>query len=69
VRSLDNPNGFAVFIPEGTGDTVKVRMVDVELGSAFGNLIAVMRGLNPGDRVVTTGATMIKNGDEVKVIP
>ena len=69
VRSLDNPNGFAVFLPEGSGDTVKVRLVDVELGAAYGNLIAVTRGLNPGDRVVTTGATMIKNGEEVKVIP
>ncbi len=69
VRSLDNPNGFAVFVPEGGGDTVKVHMLDVELGAAYGNLIAVVRGLNPGDRVVTTGATMIKNGDEVKVIP
>lgn len=69
VRSLDNTNGFAVFVPEGSGDTVKVHMLDVELGAAYGNLIAVERGLNPGDRVVTTGATMIKNGDEVKVIP
>lgn len=69
VRSLDNPNGFAVFVPEGNGDTVKVRMVDVELGSAYGNLIAVMRGLNPGNRVITTGATMIKNGEQVQVIP
>ena len=65
VRSLDNPNGFAVFVPEGSGDTVEVRMVDVELGSAYGNLIAVMRGLNPGNRVITTGATMIKNGEQV----
>ena len=69
VRSLDNPNGFAVFVPEGSGDTVKVRMVDVELGSAYGNLIAVMRGLRPGNRVVTTGATMIKDGEQVQVIP
>lgn len=69
VRSLDNPNGFAVFVPEGSGDTVKVRMVDVELGSAYGNVIAVMRGLHPGNRVVTTGATMIKTGEEVQVIP
>jgi multidrug efflux system membrane fusion protein len=69
VRSLDNPNGFAVFVPEGSGDTAKVRMVDVELGSAYGNVIAVMRGLHPGNRVVTTGATMIKTGEEVQVIP
>lgn len=69
VRSLDNPNGFAVFIPEGSGDTVKVHMADVELGTAYGNLIAVTHGVNAGDRVITTGATMIKNGEEVKVIP
>jgi RND family efflux transporter MFP subunit len=69
VRSLDDPNGFAVFLAEGGGDTVKVRMQDVQLGTTYGNLIAVERGLAPGIRVVTTGATMIKDGEQVQIIP
>ncbi len=69
VRSLNDPRGFAVFLPQGTGDTVPVRLQDVKLGSAYGNQIEVEAGLNPGDRVVTTGATLIKNGEQVRIIP
>jgi hypothetical protein len=32
-------------------------------------MIAVLSGLNLKDRVVTSGANMIKNGDQVRVIP
>lgn len=68
VRSLTHPNGFAVFIPDGNGDTVRVHTQEVELGATYGNSIAVERGLKAGDRVVTYGATMIKDGETVRVI-
>jgi hypothetical protein len=32
-------------------------------------MIAVRSGVNIGDRVVTSGTNMIKNGDEVRIIP
>jgi RND family efflux transporter MFP subunit len=69
VRSPGNPNGFAVFVADGTGDTVRVRTQDVTLGDTYGNNIAVLSGLNDKDRVVTSGTNMIKAGDQVKVIP
>ena len=69
VRSPASLNGFAVFVPEGSGDRVKVRTQDITLGSTYGNMIAVESGLNVGDRVVTSGTNMIKNGDEVRIIP
>ena len=68
VRSPENPSGFAVFVTDGTGDTVKVHTQDVTLGNTYGNMIAVLQGLNPKDRVVTSGTNMIKNGDEVRII-
>lgn len=68
VRSLSRPNGFAVYIPEGSGDTVRARSQEVELGPTYGNDIAVLQGLKPGDRVITYGASMIKNGETVKII-
>jgi multidrug efflux system membrane fusion protein len=68
VRSLTRPNGFAVFVPEGNGDRVKVHAQEVDLGATYGNSIAVERGLKTGDRVVTYGSTMIKDGDTVRVI-
>ncbi len=69
VRSPDNPNGFAVYLTEGTGDTVTARTQDVTLGDTYGNNIAVLSGLNPGQRVITSGTNMIKNGQQVRVIP
>lgn len=68
VRSLTRPNGFAVFMPDGTSDTVRVRAQEVELGNTYGNSIAVVKGLKTGDRVVTYGSTMIKDGETVRVI-
>ncbi len=68
VRSLKRPDGFAVFVPDGNGDTVRVHSQEVELGGTYGNTIAVERGLKPGDRVVTYGATIIKDGETVRVI-
>ncbi len=81
VRSPDDAKGFAVFIvqnsasagnagnAENAGDVVTVRTQDVSLGDAYGNVIAVLNGIGPGQRVVTSGATMIRNGDQVRVIP
>ncbi len=68
VRSLKRPNGFAVFVPDGDSDRVRVHTQEVELGGTYGNTIAVEQGLKPGDRVVTYGATMIKDGETVRVI-
>ena len=69
VRSPDNPNGFAVYLAEGEGDTVTVHTKDVTLGNTYGNNIAVLQGLNPNERVVTSGTNMIKNGQQVRIIP
>jgi RND family efflux transporter MFP subunit len=69
VRSPANPAGFGVFLAEGSGDTVKVRTQEVTLGNTYGNMIAVNSGLKDGDRVVTSGTNIIKNGDEVRIIP
>jgi RND family efflux transporter MFP subunit len=69
VRSPDNPNGFAVYLTEGAGDTVTVQTHDVTLGDTYGNNIAVLSGLNPGQRVITSGTNMIKNGQQVRIIP
>ena len=69
VRSQTSPGGFAVFVIDGTGDTVKVHTKDVSLAETYGNMIAVTGGLSPADRVVTSGTNLIKDGQEVRVIP
>jgi RND family efflux transporter MFP subunit len=69
IRSHNNPDGFAVYVPEGTGDTVRIHSQDVTLGNTYGNMIAVNSGVNVKDRVITSGTNMIKDGDEVRLIP
>jgi hypothetical protein len=65
----NNPNGFAVYVTEGAGDTVKVHTMDITLGDTYGNMIAVLHGVDTKDRVVTSGTNMIKNGQQVRIIP
>jgi multidrug efflux pump subunit AcrA (membrane-fusion protein) len=49
-----------------TGETAKLRRVEV--GEVEGSDINITTGLMPGDIVITTGATLIKDGDRVEVI-
>jgi RND family efflux transporter MFP subunit len=68
IRNDKSGSGFAVMLAEGNGDTLSAHIQPVELGEAYGNLIAISKGLNSGDRVVTTGVTLIKDGETVRVI-
>ena len=68
IRDPLKPAEFAVFLTEGSGDPATVRARSVELGDAYGNMIQVLGGVKTGERVVTTGATLIKNGEQVRII-
>jgi len=41
----------------------------VRLGRVTGSRVEVLEGLATGDRVVTVGATLAKDGDPVRIIP
>src|SRR5579862_6346062 len=69
VRDPRRPNGFAVLAAEGDGEMETARLRSVELGDVYGNMIGVNGGLQAGQRVITTGATLIKDGDQIRVIP
>jgi multidrug efflux system membrane fusion protein len=69
VRDPDRPNAFAVLVAEGAGDTATARLRPVELGDTYGNMITVLKGVTRGERVLTTGATYVKSGDKVRIIP
>jgi RND family efflux transporter MFP subunit len=69
VRDPNQPNAFAVLVAEGAGDTVTARLRPVELGDPYGNMITVLKGVTRGERVLTTGATEVKNGEKVHIIP
>ena len=68
VRSSQHADGFAVFVvSDPSGKSIAHERM-VEIGDTLGNMISVTKGLNVGDPVVITGATLIKDGDQVKVI-
>jgi RND family efflux transporter MFP subunit len=69
VRASDNPNAFGVFVVEQRGDQFFARARTVQLGVAYGNVIGLESGLKPGDRVIVTGATEVRDGQQVRVLP
>jgi RND family efflux transporter MFP subunit len=64
VRSPRDNNGFAVFVLQND----RARLEDVSLGEVLGNAVTVTGGLTAGQRVVTVGSTLLRDGDETVVI-
>lgn len=64
VRSTDGTARFAVVV---VNDSVAVR-TPVSLGATYGDRIAIS-GVEPGTKIVSSGATFVKDGETVKVIP
>jgi multidrug efflux system membrane fusion protein len=69
IKAKDNPEGYAVFVVIEQGGRQVARLRDVKLGEAYGNTVAVTDGVRQGERVITTGGTIVLDGDQVKVIP
>jgi multidrug efflux system membrane fusion protein len=69
VRSPADPGHYAVFIVEGRGEDEVARVRTVSLGDVVGNGVAVLGGVNAGARVITSGATLLTDGDRIRVIP
>lgn len=68
VRSMDSQDGYAVFIVKESKDKNRTERRDVQLGSIYGNRIAVTKGLNEGEKVITMGAQIVRDGQEVSII-
>jgi RND family efflux transporter MFP subunit len=69
IRDPQKTDGFAVMIATGDSEIESVHVRSVQLGSVYGNMIGIIGGLQPGEKVVTTGVTLLKNGASVRVIP
>jgi RND family efflux transporter MFP subunit len=61
--------GFAVFVIQGAEEGATARARDVSLGTIAGNQVAVLSGLQVGERVIVSGASLLTDGDRVRVIP
>ena len=61
--------GYGAFTVERRGESEIARLRPVELGDVAGNAIEVVKGLTAGERVIVTGATLLVDGEEIRVIP
>jgi RND family efflux transporter MFP subunit len=70
VRSRTNPQDYALFVVEEKGGKQIARLRDnIELGEVYGNMITVTKGVRVGDPVIVTGATLVADGQPVRIIP
>jgi RND family efflux transporter MFP subunit len=68
VKSDARAGQYAVLVVERQGDVDVVRVRRVELGEVMGNGIAVLNGVKPGERVVVSGATLLVDGEAVRIV-
>ncbi len=69
IRDPQKIDGFAVMVATGDSEIESAHIRSVQLGSVYGNMIGISSGLQSGEKVITTGVTLIKNGATVRVIP
>jgi RND family efflux transporter MFP subunit len=69
VRAPTDPNGFAVIrVVERQGKTYAESHV-IQIGQTLGNSIEITSGLSAGERIVTLGGSLLRDGQEVRVLP
>ena len=69
VRSKAGAGQYAAFTIERHGDTDIARLRDVELGDVIGNGIVIRKGVGVGESVIVSGASLLVDGEPVRVIP
>ncbi len=69
IRDPNRANAFAVMTVEGEGELRQARLRPVDVGEIYGNSIAVKGGVQAGEKVITSGASLVKSGDNIRIIP
>ena len=57
-----------MFVVSNSSAGEVARLHGVEIGAVNGTDITVVNGLNPGERIITTGANLLKDGQRVEVL-
>src|ERR1700758_1900702 len=60
---------FSVFVVVRDGEKDVARRRTVQPGMTYGDMVSITKGLSPGDRVISKGATLVNEGQVVRVIP
>jgi RND family efflux transporter MFP subunit len=69
VRSHHDARGFSVFVVDDEHGKSVARLRDVKLGDLVGSAVIVTSGLKSNEQVVSMGATLLTEGEPVRVIP
>jgi RND family efflux transporter MFP subunit len=69
VSPGDGSRGFALFVVTRQGESEIAKRRRVQLGESYGNRVAIVQGVLPGERVVATGATQVTDGQAIQVVP
>ena len=68
VRPPSRAEGFAVYVLEERGGQAYAQARTISVGNTYGNTIEVLSGVARGERIVSVGASLLHNGQEVRVI-
>jgi RND family efflux transporter MFP subunit len=60
---------YAVFVVEDAGGKTFARVRPIVLGDVSGNTVTVTSGLRIGERVIVSGATLVHDGEPVRIVP
>ena len=66
VQAKDGKYGVFLVSDSSAGEVARLR--SVEIGAVSGAEINVVNGLKAGDRIITTGANLLKDGQPVEVL-
>jgi RND family efflux transporter MFP subunit len=66
VQAKDGKYGVFVLSSSTSGKVASLR--SVEIGAVNGTDISIINGLSAGDRIITTGANLLKDGQQVEVV-
>jgi len=68
VKSSGGPDRFAVFRIRDRGGKTVAETQEILIGQTYGNAIEVTSGLSAGDRIVAMGGSLVRNGQEVRLL-
>lgn len=69
VRPAGRAEGYAVFVVEDVDGGTVAHEREVVPGTVEGSRVELTQGVRPGERVVVLGATLLHDGEHVRVLP
>jgi RND family efflux transporter MFP subunit len=69
IKRPDRKDTFAVFVVTDNGGVSVAKLRPVTLGALVRNDVTIAEGLAVGEAVVVRGATIVRDGDRVAVVP